>query len=139
MVSKWFQAEAWQLRTKALASEKSSYSILTKLIKLEVVVLSYYKFTKKYKIYAEDLVVETFKFFLAFGSFLFFNWNRTQDFVSLYIQLPEAAFSKLRHGCSLLNLLHIFRTPFPKNTSGPLLLNFTIHIRCVSKSRAKFN
>ena len=24
----------------------------------------------------------------------------------------------LRHGCSAVNLLHIFRTPFPKNTSG---------------------
>ena len=28
----------------------------------------------------------------------------------------------LRHGCSPVNLLHIFRTPFPKNTSGWLLL-----------------
>ena len=28
----------------------------------------------------------------------------------------------LRHGCSLVNLLHIFRGPFPKNTSGRLLL-----------------
>ena len=26
------------------------------------------------------------------------------------------------HGCSHVNLLHIFRTPFPKNTSGGLLL-----------------
>ena len=24
----------------------------------------------------------------------------------------------LRHGCSPVNLLHIFRTPFPKNTTG---------------------
>ena len=30
----------------------------------------------------------------------------------------------LRHGCSPLNLLHIFRTPFLKNTSGRLLLSF---------------
>ena len=29
----------------------------------------------------------------------------------------------LRHGCSLLNLLHVFRTPFYKNTYGGLLLN----------------
>ena len=28
----------------------------------------------------------------------------------------------LRHGCSPVNLLHIFRTPFTKNTSGSLLL-----------------
>ena len=29
----------------------------------------------------------------------------------------------LRYGCSPVNLLHIFRTPFPKNTSGRLLYN----------------
>ena len=28
----------------------------------------------------------------------------------------------LRHGCSPVNLLHIFRTPFPKNASGGLLI-----------------
>ena len=28
----------------------------------------------------------------------------------------------LRHGCSPVNLLHILRTPFPKNISGGLLL-----------------
>ena len=31
----------------------------------------------------------------------------------------------LRHGCFPVNLLHIFRTPFLKNTSGWLLLNCT--------------
>ena len=30
----------------------------------------------------------------------------------------------LRHGCSPVNLRHIFRTPLPKNTSGWLLLRF---------------
>ena len=29
----------------------------------------------------------------------------------------------LRYGCSLVNLLHIFRTAFPKNTTGGLLLH----------------
>ena len=33
----------------------------------------------------------------------------------------------LRHGCSPVNLLHIFRTLFPKNTSGWLLLNIFIN------------
>ena len=28
----------------------------------------------------------------------------------------------LRHGCSPVNLLHIFRISFPRNTSGRLLL-----------------
>ena len=31
----------------------------------------------------------------------------------------------LQHECSPVNLLHIFRTPFPKNTSGGLLLLFS--------------
>ena len=29
-----------------------------------------------------------------------------------------------RHGCSSVSLLHIFRTPFPKNTSSGIPLNF---------------
>ena len=32
----------------------------------------------------------------------------------------------LRHGCSLVNLLHIFRTDFLRNTSGGLLLTFVL-------------
>ena len=32
----------------------------------------------------------------------------------------------LRHGCSPVNLVHIFRPPFPKNTSGWLLLPWTL-------------
>ena len=32
----------------------------------------------------------------------------------------------LRHACSPVNLLHIFKTPFTKNTSGWLLLVFTL-------------
>ena len=43
--------------------------------------------------------------------------------------MPKCDFNKvtfieitLRHGCPPVNLLHIFRTPFFKNTSGWLLL-----------------
>ena len=32
----------------------------------------------------------------------------------------------IRHGCFPVNLLHIFRTPFLKNTSGWLLLMFAL-------------
>ena len=32
----------------------------------------------------------------------------------------------LQHGCSPVNLLHIFRIPFPKNTSGLLLLTLVV-------------
>ena len=39
--------------------------------------------------------------------------------ITLQCNLIEIA---LRHGCSTVNLLHIFRTPFPKNTSIWLLL-----------------
>ena len=34
----------------------------------------------------------------------------------------------LRHGCSAVYLLHIFRTPFPKTTSGWLLLNVLLKV-----------
>ena len=33
----------------------------------------------------------------------------------------------LRHECSSVNLLHIFRTPFPNNTSGRLLPGLNIY------------
>ena len=36
--------------------------------------------------------------------------------------MPKCGFNKI--GKQLLNLLHIFRTLFPKNTSGGLLLEF---------------
>ena len=47
--------------------------------------------------------------------------------------MPKCDFNKVRlqHGCSPVNLLHIFRTPFPKNTFGWLLL--TILLRKVKK------
>ena len=47
--------------------------------------------------------------------------------------MPKCDFNKvagnfieiaLQHGYSAVNLLHIFRTPFPRNTTGWLLLSF---------------
>ena len=40
--------------------------------------------------------------------------------IKLLCNFTEITF---RHGCSLVNLLYIYRTPFLKNTSGGLLLN----------------
>ena len=42
----------------------------------------------------------------------------------------------LRHGCAPINLLHIFRTPFPKNTSEGLILLFIkiVNDYCFRKS-----
>ena len=40
----------------------------------------------------------------------------------------------LRHGCSPVNLLHIFRTLFPKANSGLLLLDVQLN-GCKSKKR----
>ena len=42
-----------------------------------------------------------------------------------------------RHGRSLVNLLQLFRTPFPKNTSEELLLRFLQKI-ITTKSRSIF-
>ena len=39
------------------------------------------------------------------------------DLLQIFIEIAP------RHGCSPVNFLHIFRTPFPRNTSGWLLLN----------------
>ena len=40
----------------------------------------------------------------------------------------------LRHGCSPINLLHVFKTPFNKNTSGGLLLFLKKHVLPFSSS-----
>ena len=43
----------------------------------------------------------------------------------------------LRYGCYPVNLLHIFRTPFPKNTSeGLLLKNGSSNIQPVNPNKA---
>ena len=50
----------------------------------------------------------------------------------------------LRHGCPPVNLLHIFRTPFPRNSSGWLLLTrITIELKllnfwdCLSRKKSR--
>ena len=44
----------------------------------------------------------------------------------------------LWHGCSPVNLLHIFRTLFPENTSGRLLLNIFCEILLTKLNVAEY-
>ena len=46
-----------------------------------------------------------------------------------FIEIP------LQHGCSPVNLLYIFRTPYYKNTSGGLLLTFSLWLLTGKKHR----
>ena len=52
------------------------------------------------------------------------------NFIEIFIEIA------LRHGCSPVNLPHIFRTPFLKNTSGRLLLN---HLICFKNKSVLIN
>ena len=45
----------------------------------------------------------------------------------------------LRHGYSPVHLLHIFRTPFPRNTSGWLLLQIIIYISKIENLRRQMS
>ena len=44
----------------------------------------------------------------------------------------------LRHGCSPVNLLHIFRAPFTKNTSERLLLNLILLYHVIRSMKVVF-
>ena len=66
------------------------------------------------------------------------------DFNRVTLQLCNFIETALRHGCSPTNLLHIFRTPFPRNTSRWLLLNVgvtqkLIHIDSIPSRRSRIS
>ena len=48
------------------------------------------------------------------------NMQQYADMLCNFIEIT------LLHGCSPVNLLHIFRTPFPKKTSGWMLLRMPV-------------
>ena len=51
-----------------------------------------------------------------------FNAANLQENIHTKVWYQQSCFATLRHGCSSVNLLHIFRIPFYKNTSGGLFL-----------------
>ena len=55
-----------------------------------------------------------------------------QNVISIMLQSNFIEIT-LPHGCFPVNLLHIFRTPFLKNTSGRLLLKISINLQMVSE------
>ena len=63
-----------------------------------------------------------------------------QSVISIKLQLCNFIEITLRHGCSPVNLLYISRTPFPKNTSGRLLLNIaSVGLKLFEKTFAANN
>ena len=56
---------------------------------------------------------------------MWFQQSRLSNFIEIALQHSNFIEITLWHRCSPVNLLHIFRTPFTKNTSGRLLLIIT--------------
>ena len=73
-----------------------------------------------------------------------FRNNRPEVFLGKGVLKIYSKFIEitLRYGCSPVNLLHIFRTPFPKNTFGWVFLfddvKVLIFFSCISKFRLFF-
>ena len=60
--------------------------------------------------------------FVGMKRYLELGWKIVHLVLSVLIELQSNFIEiKLWHGCSPVNLLHIFRISFPKNTSGGLL------------------
>ena len=57
--------------------------------------------------------------------------------ISKRTPMPKCNFIEiaLRYGCSPVNLSHVFKLPFPKNSSGRLLLK--LEISCFEKIKEK--
>ena len=81
---------------------------------IEITNLRYSKWIHKQpKVFLKKILLKICSKFTAEHSY--------RSVVSMQSNFTEIA---LRHGCSPVNLLLIFRTPFFKNTHGRLLLNF---------------
>ena len=56
---------------------------------------------------------------------MFTGEHSCQSVISIKLQSKFIEIA-IRHGCSPVNMLHIFRKPFPRNTPGWLVLTFSI-------------
>ena len=56
---------------------------------------------------------------------MFTGEHSCQSVISIKLQSKFIEIG-IRHGCSPVNMLHIFRKPFPRNTPGWLVLTFSI-------------
>ena len=86
----------------------------------------------------EFLLISLF-FFMLYNIpfFKFVPWTR---FFKVLVTSPCNFIEiTLRHGCSPVNLLHIFRTPFTKNSSERLLLNTLLFIGLLHSNNQQIN
>ena len=81
-----------------------------------------------YRLYRTPLEVHHLLPVEKVKEFSIFTSSHTEVFLRKGV--PSAIIEiALRHGCSPVNLLHIFGTPFRRSTSGWLLLHFVWQIR----------
>ena len=109
--------------TEHLRATFSDVSNIVELVKLIFFLRQKFNFFDWFSIFDSIFFNSLQEKFLITGE----HQCRSVILIKLLCNFMEIA---LRHGCSPVNLLNIFRTPFPKNTYGGLLLK-------VSKQHAK--
>ena len=71
------------------------------------------------------------KVFWKYGANLQGNEYPYRSVISIKLQSNFIIETTLQHGCSSVNLLHIFRTPFYKSTYRGLLLANEVLLHCI--------
>ena len=95
--------------------------------------MMWFKIVTRNQIYILPMSYYSNTFYLLSSSPELFSWKGVLKICSKFTEHPcRSVISKkllcnfieitLQHGCSSVNLLHIFRKPFYKNNSGGLLL-----------------
>ena len=104
--------------------------------------MQYFMSQNFYRFESLNVVLYVFVFFFTFTlndvliSYIFkMGKQKKEKKVNLQNNFIEIT---LRHGCSPVNLLHIFRTPFPRNTSEWLLLRYPFNLKKFCKQMKDF-